>query len=87
MSELRRVIDQLRAARGRIVAVAADWQARGIDTAPLTPALIDLQEAIAAAEDFAPPAAEAVPALAAMEPAAAPDRIQSLLLPDGPTCV
>jgi hypothetical protein len=83
MNELRRAIDHLRSARGRIVAVAADWQARGIDTAPLTPALIDLQEALADAEAFALLAGPPPRLVAPVEPvASAPDRIHPLLLPD-----
>jgi len=41
---------KLRAVRERITRIAAEWQARGIDTAPLADALIELQDGIAQVE-------------------------------------
>lgn len=43
-------VQKLIAAREQVVRIAADWQARGIDTAPLTEPLITMQEGIAALE-------------------------------------
>jgi hypothetical protein len=86
MTDLRRVTDRLRSARGRIVMVAADWQARGIDTSPLTPALVDLQEALADVEALAQESLRTPLPDALAEPVVSPpDRIQPLLLPRGPT--
>ena len=50
MIEALRAIDRLRAARRRLVEVAAAWQAEGIDTEPLNAPLIDIQEALAELE-------------------------------------
>jgi hypothetical protein len=46
VADLTRALDKLRDARRSIVAVAAAWQARGIETEPLNLPLIHIQEAI-----------------------------------------
>ena len=48
MADVGRALEKLRAARRRIVAVAAEWQAKGIDTQPLNLPLIEIQEALEA---------------------------------------
>ena len=82
MIQLQLAIDRLRSARGRIVAVAADWQAQGVETASLTPALIDIQDALAELEGAAQcyRAAAAAPATDAEQAAA--DGMRPLLVPN-----
>ena len=81
MTDIRLAIDRLRSARNRIVAVAADWQARGVETSALTPALVDIQEALAELEQ---PAGchRAAQGAAANTGARDPDRMQRLMLND-----
>jgi hypothetical protein len=46
MIEASRALERLLTARARIVRIATEWQARGIDTSALAPSLVELQEAI-----------------------------------------
>ena len=50
MADVVRAMEKLRAARRQIVLIAAEWQARGIDTEPLNLPLIHIQEALAELE-------------------------------------
>ena len=59
MIEAEGAIQKLRAARRRIVEIAADWQAKGFDTEPLNLPLIEIQEALAELEALDLPAAAA----------------------------
>ena len=52
MADLARALEKLRDARRRIVKVAAEWQAQGIDTEPLNLPLIHVQEALAEIESL-----------------------------------
>ena len=65
MTPAFRATETLRRARRELITVAADWQARGIDTEPLNAPLIEIQEALAELEalDVAKVAAEAVEVL------------------------
>lgn len=50
---IHRAIDKFVAARDQIVRIAADWQARGVDTSPLSAPLVAMQEGIDALEAVA----------------------------------
>ena len=60
---LSRALQKIIRARASIVKTAAEWQAGGIETAPLTEPLVEIQEALAQLETLAaslpagPPAA------------------------------
>jgi hypothetical protein len=56
MTEALDAVQKLRAARRRIVQIAAAWQAAGVDTEPLNLPLIEIQEAIAGLEAIDLPA-------------------------------
>ena len=50
---LHRALEKICNARGAIIRTAAEWQASGVETSPLTTPLIEIQEAVAQLETLA----------------------------------
>jgi hypothetical protein len=64
---LHKAVNKIIQARGAVVRVAAEWQAQGVETSPLTGPLLEIQEALAQLEALAAalPAPAAPPFVAA----------------------
>lgn len=50
---LQKALQKIGHARASIIRTAADWQATGVETSPLTTPLVEIQEAVAQLETLA----------------------------------